>query len=32
LGLLFMIGAVWAVFQPRRGLQDQFAGTCLMPR
>ena len=32
LGLLFVIGAVWAVFQPRRGLQDRLAGTCLMPR
>jgi hypothetical protein len=32
LGLLFLIGAVWAVVQPRRGLQDWLAGTCLIPR
>jgi hypothetical protein len=32
LGLLFVIGAVWAVAQPRRGLQDRLAGTSLVPK
>ena len=32
LGLWFLIGAVYAVARPRRGLQDVLAGTCLVPK
>ena len=29
---IFVVGAVWAVMYPERGLQDRIAGTCLVPR
>ncbi|HET6882592.1 MAG TPA: RDD family protein [Pirellulales bacterium] len=32
LGLVFLIGAVYAVARPQRGLQDELAGTWLAPR
>ena len=32
LGGIFWLGVVYALFQPRRGLQDALAGTYLMPR
>ncbi len=30
--VLFVIGAVWAIATPQRGLQDRLAGTWLVPR
>lgn len=32
LGGIFCLGVVYALFRPRRGLQDSLAGTYLMPR
>lgn len=32
LGLLFCLGAVYALIRPRQGIQDKLAGTYLMPR
>jgi uncharacterized RDD family membrane protein YckC len=32
LGLLFVVGGIFTVLRPRRGLQDLLAGTCLVPR
>ena len=29
---IFVVGAVWAVMYPERGLQDRIAGTYLVPR
>jgi hypothetical protein len=29
---IFLGGAIWGVFHPERGLQDQLAGTWLVPR
>ena len=29
---IFVVGAVWAVMHPERGLQDRIAGTYLVPR
>ena len=29
---LFVVGAIWAVLHPTRGLQDRIAGTYLVPR
>jgi hypothetical protein len=27
-----LVGLVWAIVDPSRGLQDRLAGTCLVPR
>ena len=29
---IFVVGAMWAVMHPERGLQDRVAGTYLVPR
>jgi hypothetical protein len=29
---LFLLGVVWALVHPTRGLQDRLAGTWLVPR
>jgi hypothetical protein len=31
-GLLFLIGSVYSIVHPQRGLQDLLAGTWLAPR
>jgi hypothetical protein len=32
MGVLFLVGVVWALVYPTRGLQDRIAGTWLVPR
>jgi hypothetical protein len=32
LGVLFLVGVVWTLVHPTRGLQDRIAGTWLVPR
>jgi len=29
---VFIIGAIWTLITPKRGLQDRLAGTCLVPQ